>query len=130
VLDTPFFTVLDTPYFTVLDTPYFTVLETPLVDVSSHESASGGPELTLAAHPKSGQIVLLEMSHRDDLVLTKNTLPASDRNPDSHILHIFFLISLYWIMGHILNWCLYLSVADPGSGALLTPGSGIGLRDG
>ena len=41
------------------------VLETPLVDVSSHESSSGGPELTLAAHPKSGQIVLLEMSHRD-----------------------------------------------------------------
>ena len=24
----------------------------------------GGPELTLAAHPRSGQIVLLEMSHR------------------------------------------------------------------
>ena len=24
----------------------------------------GGPELTLAAHPRSGQIVLMEMSHR------------------------------------------------------------------
>ena len=27
----------------------------------------GGPELTLASHPKSGQIVLLEMSHRKSI---------------------------------------------------------------
>jgi len=40
------------------------VQDTPLVDVSSLESTTGGPELTVAAHPKSGQIVLLEMSHR------------------------------------------------------------------
>ena len=38
--------------------------DTPLVDVSSLEATTGGPELTMAAHPKSGQIVLLEMSHR------------------------------------------------------------------
>merc|ERR1719278_673084 len=36
----------------------------PLVDISSLESTTGSPELTLATHPKSGQIVLLEMSHR------------------------------------------------------------------
>ena len=35
-----------------------------MVDVSSLEATTGGPELTVAAHPKSGQIVLLEMSHR------------------------------------------------------------------
>ena len=35
-----------------------------MVDVSSLEATTGGPELTMAAHPKSGQIVLLEMSHR------------------------------------------------------------------
>jgi len=40
------------------------VADTPLVDVSSLEATTGGPELTVAAHPKSGQIVLLEMSHR------------------------------------------------------------------
>jgi len=40
------------------------VVDTPLVDISSLEATTGGPELTLAAHPKSGQIVLLEMSHR------------------------------------------------------------------
>jgi|EP00090_Calanus_glacialis_P041009 exosome complex component RRP41 len=40
------------------------VVDTPLVDVSSLEATTGGPELTVAAHPKSGQIVLLEMSHR------------------------------------------------------------------
>jgi len=40
------------------------VLDTPLVDISSLEATTGGPELTLASHPKSGQIVLLEMSHR------------------------------------------------------------------
>merc|ERR1712181_152950 len=40
------------------------VADTPLVDVSSLEATTGSPELTVAAHPKSGQIVLLEMSHR------------------------------------------------------------------
>eukprot|EP00088_Acartia_fossae_P042133 TRINITY_DN44135_c0_g1_i1.p1 TRINITY_DN44135_c0_g1~~TRINITY_DN44135_c0_g1_i1.p1 ORF type:complete len:250 (+),score=14.29 TRINITY_DN44135_c0_g1_i1:43-792(+) len=40
------------------------VLDTPLVDISSLEATTGGPELTLASHPKSGQVVLLEMSHR------------------------------------------------------------------
>jgi exosome complex component RRP41 len=34
------------------------------VDVSSLESSTGGPELTVAALPKSGEIVLLEMSQR------------------------------------------------------------------
>ena len=38
--------------------------DTPLVDVSSLESMTGSPELTVAVHPRSGQIVLLEMSHR------------------------------------------------------------------
>merc|ERR1712227_241799 len=37
---------------------------TPLVDVSNLESMTGSPELTVALHPRSGQIVLLEMSHR------------------------------------------------------------------
>ncbi len=35
-----------------------------LVDVSSLESSSGGPELTVAVLPKSGEIVLLEMTQR------------------------------------------------------------------
>ena len=34
------------------------------VDVSSLENSTGGPELTVAALPKSGEIVLLEMSQR------------------------------------------------------------------
>merc|ERR1719402_1360888 len=36
----------------------------PMVDVSNLESSSGGPELTVAALPKTGEIVLLEMSQR------------------------------------------------------------------
>lgn len=40
------------------------VNDKPLVDISSMESTTGGPELTLAALPKSGEIVLLEMSQR------------------------------------------------------------------
>ena len=36
----------------------------PLVDISSLESSTGGPELTVAVLPKSGEIVLLEMSQR------------------------------------------------------------------
>lgn len=40
------------------------MLDTPLVDISNLEATTGGPELTLAAHPRSGQIVLMEMSHR------------------------------------------------------------------
>lgn len=39
-------------------------VDTPLVDVSNMESITGSPELTVAVHPRSGQIVLLEMSHR------------------------------------------------------------------
>ena len=39
-------------------------VDTPLVDVSNMESMTGSPELTVAVHPRSGQIVLLEMSHR------------------------------------------------------------------
>ena len=35
-----------------------------MVDVSNLESSSGGPELTVAALPKTGEIVLLEMSQR------------------------------------------------------------------
>ncbi|KAK7793398.1 hypothetical protein R5R35_014305 [Gryllus longicercus] len=38
--------------------------ETPLVDISHLEETSGGPNLTVAAMPMSGQIVLLEMSQR------------------------------------------------------------------
>lgn len=40
------------------------VNDIPLVDVSSLENSTGGPELTVAALPKSGEIVLLEMSQR------------------------------------------------------------------
>merc|ERR1712106_126295 len=40
------------------------VVDTPLVDVSSLEATTGGPELTVACHPKSDSIVPLEMSHR------------------------------------------------------------------
>merc|ERR1711972_549269 len=39
-------------------------VDTPFVDVCSLESMTGSPELTVAVHPRSGQIVLLEMSHR------------------------------------------------------------------
>ena len=34
------------------------------VDVSSLENSTGGPELTVAALPRTGEIVLLEMSQR------------------------------------------------------------------
>merc|ERR1712083_792935 len=40
------------------------VEDKPLVDISSLESTQGGPELTVAALPKTGEIVLLEMSQR------------------------------------------------------------------
>ena len=40
------------------------VNDTPLVDISSLESTTGGPELTVAVLPKSGEIVLTEMSQR------------------------------------------------------------------
>ena len=40
------------------------VQDTPLVDVSSLEATTGGPELTVAALPSTGEIVLLEMSQR------------------------------------------------------------------
>lgn len=40
------------------------VADTPLVDISSLESTTGGPELTVAVLPKSGEIVLTEMSQR------------------------------------------------------------------
>ena len=43
----------------VTDTVY-----TPLADLSNMESITGSPELTVAVHSRSGQIVLLEMSHR------------------------------------------------------------------
>jgi len=36
----------------------------PVLDVSHLESASGRPELTVSVLPKSGEIVLLEMSQR------------------------------------------------------------------
>jgi len=36
----------------------------PMVDISNLESTQGGPELTVAALPKTGEIVLLEMSQR------------------------------------------------------------------
>jgi hypothetical protein len=48
--------------------------------------------------------------------------PDPDSHPDPE--HC----SLYWIMGHISNWCQYLSVADPGPGAPLDPGSGMGNK--
>ena len=38
--------------------------DVPLLDVGSLESTSGRPELTVAVLPKSGEIVLLEMSQR------------------------------------------------------------------
>ena len=51
-------------YVTACTASLVTDTHTPLVDISSLESTTGSPELTLATHPKSGQIVLLEMSHR------------------------------------------------------------------
>ena len=36
----------------------------PVVDVSGVEASLGGPELTVAVLPKSGEIVLLEMTQR------------------------------------------------------------------
>ncbi len=38
--------------------------DVPLVDINNLEAVSGGPELTVAMLPKSGEIVLLEMSQR------------------------------------------------------------------
>lgn len=38
--------------------------DVPLVDVSYHEEIMGGPTLTIAALPISGNIVLMEMSRR------------------------------------------------------------------
>lgn len=38
--------------------------DVPLVDVSYHEEIMGGPTLTVAALPLSGNIVLMEMSQR------------------------------------------------------------------
>lgn len=38
--------------------------DTPLVDVSNLEATTGGPELTVAVLPRSGEIVLTEMSQR------------------------------------------------------------------
>ena len=40
------------------------VNDIPLVDINSLESTTGGPELTVAVLPKTGEIVLLEMSQR------------------------------------------------------------------
>ena len=51
-------------WWTACTASLVTDTHTPLVDISSLESTTGSPELTLATHPKSGQIVLLEMSHR------------------------------------------------------------------
>ena len=56
--------ILLVDYVTACTASLVTDTHTPLVDISSLESTTGSPELTLATHPKSGQIVLLEMSHR------------------------------------------------------------------
>ncbi len=38
--------------------------DVPMLDISSLESTSGRPELTVAVLPKSGEVVLVEMSNR------------------------------------------------------------------
>merc|ERR1719229_864863 len=38
--------------------------DAPMVDISSLEATAGGPELTVAVLPRSGETVLIEMSQR------------------------------------------------------------------
>lgn len=57
----------------------------PLVDVSSLENSTGSPELTVAMLPKSGEIVLLEMSqrfhmdHLEKVLVNKLISPCNDK---------------------------------------------------
>ena len=46
------------------ESPRWEVVEPGYVGILNLESSQGGPELTMAALPKTGEIVLLEMSQR------------------------------------------------------------------
>ena len=99
------------------------VQDTPMVDVSSLESISGGPELTVAALPKSGQIVLLEMSHRSSflswtycikinlILLRRLRFCNLDRIPRKMCAQLSFSLSLYKSKDDLLTraWWVRLS---------------------
>ena len=55
------------------------VNDIPLVDINSLESTTGGPELTVAVLPKTGEIVLLEMSQRFHMDHLERALLALDK---------------------------------------------------